>query len=414
MQSISSFQETYSGRWKVSRYTILSYVYFFFNSILLPKGLLYTNILSPLFYYETIKRNRKVWFLPVASFMLVYDCIHLMQGVDVKSFIVSNGLFFSTYMCTVSFYHFINDYENIGRIMKHVLLFNAVLVVIAIPFLFAERPLQELFWYVRKFTAGVEDMPRLALFTYEASYYSLLLVPVVYYYVLKFLFNDFVTGKWFMLALALIPLLMSLSFGVIGATLIVAFLQAMFFSRKIFSTRRSLLLFGAVAVLLFTALALIWLLPGNPLLLRLRNVLSGSDTSANGRTFDSLRMAWHIGSEKSAWFGVGLGQVKFIAAEVVRTHFSYWGVFPRYDIPNAMGETIAIFGISGVIIRLGLQLWLFFRTRVYENHYRLALFLFIFIYQFTGSFITNIVEYVIWAIAFSSAFTRFNVTSPRT
>jgi hypothetical protein len=44
----------------------------------------------------------------------------------------------------------------------------------------------------------------------------------------------------------------------------------------------------------------------------------------------------------------------------------------------------------------------YFKTRVYNNYYRQALFLFIFIYQFTGSNIVSINEYVIWVLAFAT------------
>jgi hypothetical protein len=46
---------------------------------------------------------------------------------------------------------------------------------------------------------------------------------------------------------------------------------------------------------------------------------------------------------------------------------------------------------------------------VWTNYYRLLLFLFVFIYQFTGSFITNVAEYVIWILAFTNTFHQFDV-----
>jgi hypothetical protein len=68
-------------------------------------------------------------------------------------------------------------------------------------------------------------------------------------------------------------------------------------------------------------------------------------------------------------------------------------------------------------LRLGLEIWLFFRTGVRYNYYRLSLFLFIFIYQFTGSFIMNIAEYVCWAMAFKKGifeeFDKKNFRLPR-
>jgi len=165
---------------------------------------------------------------------------------------------------------------------------------------------------------------------------------------------------------------------------------------------------------LIIGLGLLWILfPENAFFARLQNIVDGNDTSTNGRINDSFDMAWKIADLKSVWFGAGLGQIKIQATEVVRKYFNYWGVFPRYDIPNAMGETLAIFGIFGLAIRLCLEIWLFIKMRVYSNYYRLGLFIFIFIYQFTGSFITNSVEYVIWILAFSNVFEQFNIVKRR-
>ncbi|MGZ5242366.1 MAG: hypothetical protein ACXWW0_00725 [Bacteroidia bacterium] len=76
-------------------------------------------------------------------------------------------------------------------------------------------------------------------------------------------------------------------------------------------------------------------------------------------------------------------------------------------IPNAAAETIIYFGYIGFAIRIGLQLFLFIKTKVYRHPFRLWLFLFVFIYQFTGSYITNFAEYLIWMLAFSSLFPEF-------
>ena len=79
------------------------------------------------------------------------------------------------------------------------------------------------------------------------------------------------------------------------------------------------------------------------------------------------------------------------------------------SIPNAAAETLAIFGWTGLVLRILVEIFLFFYTRVWTNYYRLLLFLFVFIYQFTGSFITNIAEYVIWILAFTNVFHQFDI-----
>jgi hypothetical protein len=310
----------------------------------------------------------------------------------------------------ISFYHFINNYEHLPRLFREVLLINACLAALAIPFFFAPAPYQQWFWYLNKLTVGFDKFPRLALFTYEASYYSLLLIPVWYYYILKFAFNQFGQNKWTTLLLITVPMLMSLSFGVIGATFFTALLLCLIFLPRLLRYKRA---FWTVTLSCFSLIVILGLLfyfyPDNAFFARLENIAEGKDTSTNGRVKDSFTMAWRIADLKSLVFGSGLGQIKIMATEVVRRYYNYWGVFPRYDIPNAMGETLAIFGLLGVVLRLFLEIWLFFKTRVFTNYYRLALFIFIFIYQFTGSFITNIVEYVIWILAFSDIFQQFDI-----
>jgi hypothetical protein len=232
---------------------------------------------------------------------------------------------------------------------------------------------------------------------------------VFYYYTLKFVFNDITGYRWLTLLLVAVPMLLSLSFGVLGTTFITVMLMCFFSARRLFRYKRAFVtVFSAILLFFIAMLVLAVYFPGNILFARIENVLTGVDTSANGRTVDSFTMAWRIADTKSIWFGAGLGQIKIITLEIVRKYYNYWGDFPRYDIPNAMGETLAIFGIAGVGFRLFLEWYLFFRTRVYTNYYRLSLFIFIFIYQFTGSFITNIVEYVIWILAFSGVFNQFS------
>ncbi len=400
----------YSADLKISKYSLLAFLYFFFNSVFLPKGLLYTTALSPLFYYRVILAKRKTYALPFFIFLGAYDFIHLLLGIDLLSFLVSNLLFILTYFCVIAIHHFVNQYESFPKLYKHVVLLNAALVLLALPFFFTPKQYQEWFWYINKLTKGIAEFPRLALFTYEASYYSLLLIPIWFYYVLKFIFNDIQTNKWFMLLLVSIPMLLALSFGVIGASILSALVLCFVFWKRIFKHKRSFILFTLTCLSTLTVFTLLWILyPDNAFFIRLSNIFSGADTSANGRTVDSFAMAWRIADMKSLWFGSGLGQIKLMAPEVVHNYFNYWGKYPRYDIPNAMGETLAIFGIFGLILRLALEIYLFVKTKVQTNYYRLALFTFIFIYQFTGSFITNTVEYVIWIIAFSKAFEQFKV-----
>ena len=78
-----------------------------------------------------------------------------------------------------------------------------------------------------------------------------------------------------------------------------------------------------------------------------------------------------------------------------------------------MAELLTIYGIYGLVFKLFLEIYFFFKTRIYSNLYAMALFMFIFIYQFTGSFVTNVAELGIWAVVFGTRFIEFEITKPQ-
>src|SRR5829696_4987303 len=95
--------------------------------------------------------------------------------------------------------------------------------------------------------------------------------------------------------------------------------------------------------------------------------------------------------------------IKVVGLELFNAFYKNLFTPNQLAIPNNIGDILANYGILGVIIKLSLEIYSFFKTRTYMNYYRLALFLFVFIYQFAGSFITNITEYVLWIMAFYPA-----------
>jgi hypothetical protein len=118
----------------------------------------------------------------------------------------------------------------------------------------------------------------------------------------------------------------------------------------------------------------------------------------------SYALAYFVAQKKSIWWGVGFGQIKVVGIDIIN---QFWDNGGR--LPCAIAETMAQFGFVGIGLRLGLELLFFYKTRVWKNYFRLALFLYIFVYQFTGSYLTNIAEYMIWILAFSPVFPEFAV-----
>jgi hypothetical protein len=149
--------------------------------------------------------------------------------------------------------------------------------------------------------------------------------------------------------------------------------------------------------------------PDNILFVRIGNVLSGKDSSGKGRTFEAFWLAGELLAKKSYWWGIGAGQIKILGFELIRDFYGYSYDTVRVAIPNAGAETLALFGWVGFIVRILTECVLFVYTKVWRNYYRLLLFVFIFVYQFTGSFITNVAEYVVWIIVFTPVFKEYDV-----
>jgi hypothetical protein len=394
----------------INKYLPPAILYFFFNGVLLPLGVLYTTLLTPIFLlwllrYPSINYLRYFFLFTVPLFF-----IHLVNGIeDYRYYVQSYISFFSVYVFGLAFYQYLENCHSLRHIFKKILIFNGIMTVIALICLFIP-PLKMIFWYRNNMSLGQLTMLRLQMLTYEPSYYSQLLAPIVFYYLLK-LFRRELPNPLLYYSLVLIPLILSFSFGVIidigmvlGIQLVINSRQTIFKGRNLLYLLAGLLLLGGV----FTYMQIFN--PNNVIFLRMANVLSGRDLSANGRTTDSFILGWDIARKRSLLFGVGFGQVKVLGLEVFKTFYNYTK-FTVHDIgiPNAVGDTFATLGFVGAGLKLFLECYFFFKTKVWTNHYRLALFLFVFIYQFTGSFLTNIAEYAIWILAFKKdLFPEFN------
>ncbi len=392
----------------------MAHLYFFFNSLGLKGGLLYTNLLTPFILLWIIKQRYIKPLVYACLALIPFSLVQYMYGVDLKSFLISHALFISTIIFVIAAYLYVSRYHDLKAILKQIIILNFILVLIAIPFYFMDYPYQKLFWYTNLFTTQ-KLYTRLALFTYEASYYSLLLVPVCYYYYFKIILKlQFIQGRFILLMVSL-PLLLSMSFGVIGGTLITAILMAWLNRNSLLRYRVPVMIIGFLFIVSCITLFILFSFFSDTLLVkRISNIFIGIDTSTNGRTFESFQIAWQTIHLKSTWFGCGLGQVKLLIPDIIRTHFPHWGKVEVYRIPNAVAETLAIFGIMGLIVRFSLIFYFFFKANVRHNYFQLALFIFIFIYQFTGSYVTNIVEYIIWVFAFTPVFPAFNKQSNTT
>lgn len=393
---------------KINKYFPFAFIYFFINSLGLPFGLTYTAILSPLFYWWIIRERKKEILLPFLVCLSPFLIAHALLGVDVKTYIVSVINFTAVYIFCQAFYTFLKTVKDIEKILRRLLLLNIFACLIAVAIYFT--PYSGLLWMQQKITMGADSFTRLKLFTYEASYYATLFTPLFYFFFLQVILKQNRINSWLLLFMLIIPYILSFSIGVIGCLLLSAAITYLIHFRLLTRKKRLINLLAVVATIAISFFTfLILFLPQNILFLRFENIFIGNDTSGNGRTYEAFILAMKMLDLKSYAWGIGAGQIKILGADIIRSYYLYDLDYNTFAIPNAAAETLAIFGWIGLSIRILVELLFFFYTKVWTNYYRLLLFIFIFSYQFTGSFITNIAEYVIWILAFTNVFTDFDL-----
>jgi hypothetical protein len=393
----------------INKYLPFALLYFFFNSLGLPFGVTYTALLAPFFYLWIVAARKKDVLIPflVVIFPIVFIQM-VFVGVDDSVYFISFVNLLTVYVFCQAVYTFLLKCEEPELVFKKILIVNFVFCLLAVAFYFT--PAREVFWVKQALTGGVDDFLRLKLFTYEPSYYAILVVPIFFFFLLQVLLKQNKMNTWFLLAVIVVPLILSFSLGVIIAILLsMSFASAIYMKRLLSKWRMVWSVALATGVLVPAVVVLFAAFPDNVLLLRLENILFGIDTSGKGRTYEAFFLSLKILGLKSNLWGIGLGQIKVIGTNVIKDFYLYTVDYKTVAIPNATAETLAIFGFAGLFARLGIEIVLFFYTKVWANYYRLLLFIFIFIYQFTGSFITSTAEYVIWILAFTMVFKQFDV-----
>ena len=397
----------------VNKYFPFAFIYFFVNSLALPFGLTYTALLAPLFYIWILLTRKKEILLPFIAILLPFIIIHIsIVGVNIETYATSFLNLLLVYIFSQAVYTFLHVCKDIEKIFRRILVINFIVCLVAIPVYFT--PYFSIFWDEQILTAGVGKLRRLRLFTYEPSYYALLFTPFFFFFLLQYFFRQNKIPGTLLLLMLFLPYLLSFSIGVIGAVALAVLFTWISHFKKLTSKRRitNAIITGGFTVGL-VMLVLIFFFRHNPIFTRIGNILSGQDSSGKGRTVDAFLLACKILNEKNEYWGIGLGQIKLVGDNIIRNYYLY-NMDIIVTIPNAAAETLAIFGWIGFVIRILVELFFFFYTRVWTNYYRLLLFFFIFIYQFTGSFITNVAEYVIWILAFTNIFYQFDVRKNKT
>ena len=397
---------------KVNKYLPFAFLYFFINAVALPFGLTYTALLAPVFYVWVVVRKKKEILLPFITVLAPFIVMQVLYvGVVRKVYFYSLINLVLVYIFCQAVYTFLTRCSDVQKIFRWLLIVNFILCLVAIGLYFT--PYYEIMWIEQNLTQGIKVFRRMKLFTYEASHYATLMVPLFCFYLLQYLFKQNVIKGWLLILMIFLPFILSMSFGVIACLVVSGMITYFLYFSRLTRLRR---VFNAVlvtaAVVLVGAFVTYLFFSDSFFALRLANVLNGQDSSGKGRAYDAYILAHQLVQMKNPYWGVGLGQIKIIGADVIGSYYLYDKEFVA-TIPNAVAETFAVFGWVGLALRFFIEFFFFFHTKVWTNYYRLWLFLFIFLFQFIGSFITNIAEYVIWILAFTEVFRQFAVPGRR-
>jgi hypothetical protein len=379
---------------------------FFFNRVGLPFGLSFDMILAPFFLYTIFKEFNQSTLYKAIGILLVFGIIHAFLGVNYTAFFVSNVVFLALIIGVICFYQRAKQIDYFEEIILRITQLNVVFTIIALATLFFLK--STYLWYLVPYTSNAEALPRLKLFTEEASHYSFLLLPVFYFWLYQLLAH--VNWRTFgYLMSIIISLILSFSLGVLSIIAITLILVLVLYSRSILSHHRyRKFLLILIFILVTIGLLLAFFFPINPLTIRINNLINGQDTSGRGRTYESFEIAWRVLQLNYPLIGIGIGQFKLIGRDVLLFYYKYHTIPAVVRLPNALAETLVSFGVLGAVLRVFLQIYWGIKAAIFQNVFQTSLFIALFIYQFTGGFLFHSFEYYYWILAFIPVFKSFD------
>jgi len=387
----------------------LGLIYFYFNSVFLPVPVTFTTIHSVFGIKQAISNYGKT-LLALFTILAVYTFIHSVNGVVLSDYFKSS-IYFAVLLFSgfVAHNYFNSNDIKIEKTFEFLSIASIILLLIGVGALFT--PFADVFWSNHDFIGDGVKMLRFQGLSYEPSHLALTLSPLFLYYLWKNIYKISLISVLYFLATA-IPIALSISFGFVAAFILSLFITFQLVYLVYGKIKRVLLL--PIIAILIAAAAIS--LTSNPISDRLAFIAQGNDTSVNGRTTEAFMHGYNCAATQNIWFGIGMGQIKYVGEDVIRPYYTAMDPvgyskenWPVMSIPNSMAETLAIFGILGILLKIGFQIFCFLKFKVYDNYLNLTIFAFIFFYQMMGSFILSSTEIIMWAFAFAKIFPEFEV-----
>lgn len=388
-----------AGSLLIHRYLPVAAFYLFLNHAGLPNGLFYTTLFSPFLYLWLYLKGRR-WV--TAKFLLVlspFIIVHMMMGIASPFYYLrSLCLLWTAYVAVYAICWALRKCGGLDRLFDQLIVLNFCVALFALATF--PTPLRLLLWHDDSNTIlGTSHLIRLSLLASEPSVYAELMLPLVIFAALRLLKDNNKRSLAYLIMIS-IPLLLTQSFGGLSISLVGIGASLLTGYRRLFKRPRTLVISACLAM----AVGALLVTP-NPISERVAQVAAGGDSSTQSRTIYSFIAAYSVAAPKSLWWGVGLGQAKIVDVSDLGIGFTV-GI-----IPNAVAGTFAELGIIGVIVRFAAELYLFFRTKVYLNSFRLAMFVAAFITQLTGSHLMDVQQYLMWCFAFLPFFPAMSLRS---
>lgn len=370
--------------------------YIFFNHAGLPNGLFYSTIVSPLLYVWLYLKGRR-WLTTIFLFFLSpFIVAHMLLGVAAPMYYLRTMLLLWTaYVTVYALCWALFKCRNLERLFDELIVLHFCIGMLALASF--HTPLQNLFWMDTSETiVGTAHMLRLSLLDSEPSVCAALMLPLVIFAALR-MFSDSRKRSFLYLMMIAFPLLLTQSFGGLSISMAAIGITLAAVYRKRLMRSKTLIIIACLAL----AVGLLLVVP-NPISARVLQVVTGNDGSAQTRTTLGFVGGYIIASSKSLWWGAGLGQSKLIDLSALGLGLG------AGTVGNAASATLAEFGLVGVFVRLAVELYLFFRTRIYRNSFRLAMFVAAFISQSTGGNLVDVQQGLMFCFAFLPFFPEMN------
>ena len=264
-------------------------------------------------------------------------------------------------------------------------------------------PWKNLVWWTFFLSPSVGDFTRLKGLGYEPSYFALMLAPFFLYQLSLFIRQKAEKINLFFLFVMGLGLVFSFSMGVLASVFLSGCVSLFYFRKSdVLALKLPVKLPVIIAAFSVLLLAAFLLFPDAALFLRLKDIVTGRDLSANNRLLESFMLAGDILGNDRFLFGLGPGQLKQEGFFFIKAFYNYqWNDSWAPSMPNSVSDWLCNFGLLGLAGKFLLILMLFFKRNTGKDFFRFLCFAFIFIYQFTGGYLFCLPELMLWIFAFA-------------